>query len=676
MFRADTAHPVLSAAALLAVCAGSVSAQPAQDGGPIIVGESRERFKTLEIDRFSAFIDFYSRYRKDRRRQNGQPDRTDIEWIFRESLGLSSRAFIGHRNLIDLTADVSLGWEDTILDSDSLGVSNGHESTIIDAFDVNALVLGEGPAPTNLWARRDESVLNREFAGSINVLTTEVGASVRTLLETAPTTIRYFHRERGQSDQLGLVDSATTQDNFSLLSEWKPADNQRLSLDYSLIFVDEKSGPNSGSSYYRHDATIVHQITFGTDDMSELRSTGRVFDQQGDYARRTLRLQEQLNTQHTENLDSRLDLVAEERRVLSREQRLGRGSIVVRHELYDSLVTSVRAGGSYLESPDDDFTSEQLFGSIVLDYTKQVPFGRFDASVSGSYDRLDDSERGQTITLFDSLQSFNDPFPVVLGRRNIVPGSILVTDLDGFTTYLDGSDYTVRPFPERVELRRVLGGGIADGQSVLVDYDIGPEPASLTTTGVFSSTLRYTIEEGSLQGLSLYGLWRDVRQTIDSTGPPLIPNEIESVRTGVEYRRRPFGLDAEYERHDSTVSPFEATRFKARYNQPLGPRSYLNVYGSYEVLDFWDDGQRLELGRATGELAHNLSNELHVRGRVVYRDEHDNLSGDVIGLEEVLEINWHKRQTTMFVSFRNADLEGDNADTLSQTVTFGLRRLF
>jgi len=676
MDRTGALHPALPAAAALALCAGAACAQPADDGGPIIVGESRERFKTVEIERFRAFLDFYSRYQKDRLTANGQPTRTDIEWLFRESLGISTRAFIGHRNLIDLTADASLGWEDTIIDSDTLGVSEGHESAIVDGFNFNALVLGESQAPVTIHGFRDQSLLNREFYTTIDVLNTEIGASVRTLLETAPTTISYVHREREQSDRIGQVDTSSKQDVFSLLSQWSPSENQRLRLDYSLSFIQEKPAPGANLSYTRHDATITHELDFGPEERYSLRSTGRVYDQQGDYPNRILRLHEQLIAEHTDNLESRTDLTVEEQTVNAREQRVVRGSIVLTHELYDSLVTSVRGGGSHLDAPDDDFTSDEYFCTLVLDYTKEVPFGRFSASVSGTFDHLDDSERGQTLTILDSPQTFNDPLPVVLLRRNIVPASILVTDASGFTTYVDGSDYTLLPLPNRIELERVLGGGIADGQSVLVDYDIGPEPAILTTTGVFASNLRYTIEEGTLQGLSLYGEWRDVVQSIRTTDPDALPNELQNLRTGIDYRRKPFSFEAEYERNASTISPFEANRFRAGFNQPLGPRSYVNIYGSYETFDFWDDGQLLKLGRVTAELAHELSYEWRVRGRLVYRDEQDNLGSDVIGLEEAIEINWHKRQTTMFISFRNSDAESDIADTVSQTVSFGLRRAF
>ena len=650
--------------------------QAGVDGGPIVFTPGEDQFEGWVFQDLDVSLEFFTRYRKDELNSSSGPDRTDTELFFRETVGITSRSYIGHPNLVDLTIDASVGIEDNFIDSETQGIDNGHETDFVDRFDITALILGESPAPTTVYARRDETLLDREFAGSIDNRTTEVGASVRTFMETAPTTFRYFHREQSQKDQIGLVDDSTTQDTFAVQSFWSPSDTQRLSIDYSLDVVDESRLGGVSTEYTRHDAIIIHELDFGPEDKHNLRSTARVFDQQGDFPQRTLRLSEILTLDHSDTLETKYFLTLEDREVRTQEQQLVRGSAQVRHRLFDSLVSTFRAGGSHTELSDDDFTSDQVFAEANFDYTKRVPLGRLRAAVALAVDQVEDSDRGTTIAFADQARTFNDPFPIELERRNIIPGSIHVTDLTGTTTYLEGFDYTVRVLANSIELRRVVGGAIADGQSVLIDYDVGPEPASTTTTSVGSVSVRYTVEEGTLRGLSVYSDYRDVSQEIDSDSSLLIPNESRKLRVGAEYIRKPFTFRAEYETQDSTNSPFNTYRLEARYDQRMGWNSYISASATHEHIEFTDDNNTLILTRLSGEWSYSFAENLDMRLQLIYRDEQEDLSGSTRGLEQGLEVNWRKGQTTAFVGVRNAFLESDSEDRLSQSFTFGLRRLF
>ncbi|HHN78200.1 MAG TPA: hypothetical protein ENK11_05930, partial [Phycisphaerales bacterium] len=205
--------PVTALLIATGLCGGIAGAQPAgEDEGPVIVGERTNKLKAFELDRFNATLDFYSRYIRTHQSSPGAPDRTDTELLFRDSLGVSSRFFLGHENLIDVTADASLGIENNFVDLETLGINNDRETGLFTLFDVRALVLGEGPAPVTVFARRDESLLDRAFAGRVDSRTTEFGASVRTFLKTAPTTFRYTRRLVEQDARLGISDERLTQD--------------------------------------------------------------------------------------------------------------------------------------------------------------------------------------------------------------------------------------------------------------------------------------------------------------------------------------------------------------------------------------------------------------------------------------------------------------------------------
>ncbi len=644
------------------------------DEGPVIVGAQRQQFRDLEVDRFESSLEFYSRYQNDKIKQNGTTTRTDSELLFRETVGISTRLFIGHRNLIDLTADASLGFEENIIDSDTQGIHDETESELFSQFDINALILGKGPAPLTVFARRYESLLDRAFAGSIDSETSEFGASVQLFSETVPTTLRYAHRIENLSDQLGIVDDDRVEDTISALSIWAPAPGHRVTLDYDLEFVDETRS-NSQTNFTRHNGILTHEWGFGSKDEHDLRSTLLVREQTGDFEESTLRLIETLSLNHSDTLRTRYNLTVEDREVSGQVQRLAQGRATIRHELFDSLVTTASVGASRIDLPDDNFTRDEYDGEVGLEYTKRVPFGRLDASASLAGLRVDESERGSIIRIFDAPRVMSSGVPALLIGNTILEDSIVISDLSGSIFYVDGLDYSTSAFTDRVELLRIITGSIFENQTVLVDYSLGPEEAATIETYTAAFAARYTIDEGALTGFSPYAEYRDTSQTIDPIGSRL-PIETTMLRYGADYRVGQLTFNVEQEERDSSVSPFDALRASVRYDQRLGLNSYLTMNLSHENFDFRNDRGEIKLNRVFAEGVQQLTSGLDLRARLLYRLEEDTVAGDTEGFEQAIELNWRKRQTTMFLSIRNSTLESDNAQTDSQTITFGLTRQF
>jgi hypothetical protein len=664
---------------LIAAGVGAMPAPaPAQpdEGGPVIVGERDERLRYFILDRISATLDFYARYQRDSIDEPGQPSREDTELLFRQSIGISSRFFLGHPNLADITADANLGLDNNFIENETLGLTNEQETSFFNEFNVNALILGEGPAPLTLFARRDESLLDRAFIGSVDSRTTEYGASVRTFMEIAPTTISYTHRVEELEDALSINDDRLTQDSFSVQSLWTPGDRHRFSLDYTLDLVDESRASGFDTNFTRHDATAIHEYRFGPDERHNLRSNLRLFDQSGDFEQTIIRLLETLNLRHTDNLTTRYDLTIENRDVRGQPQSLYRGQFVLRHELFESLVTTVNAGGSRFELDDENFTSDEFNAGLDFEYTKRVPYGRFDASLGLNGSVQEDSERGQETTILDAPRIFPDAIPITLTGANIIPASVVVRNLAGNRRFVEGIDYRQNNFPDRIELRRLVGGLIAENETVLVDYTLGPEAAATIDTFILALAARYTIEEGWLAGLSPYAQYRDVAQTISPSSPSRIPFDVRSFRGGVDYRAGRFTFNGEYERQDSSISPFDAWRGSARYDHRFGFNTFFRFDYTHETINFDETDGTIDLDRVLAEVGYRFDFGLELRLRALYRNERDSLVGDSEGFEQSLDLNWQIRQTSLFASLRNAMLESDNASTDSQTFIFGFSRRF
>ncbi|MCL4222263.1 MAG: hypothetical protein KJZ65_12935 [Phycisphaerales bacterium] len=650
-------------------------AQSIEDEGPIVLGQ-KEGLKGFRLERVDVALRFDGRWREEKIRQSGEPTRKNTEDQYEEWVDISTRSYIGHRNLCDLTADLSLGWQNIEATNELTGLDQSDSGTL-STYNISALLLGESKAPTTVYANQSRTLFDREFSGSYDSTLSEYGAIVTTFMDTAPTTFQLFHREQDDDEQFGLADYHLTQDTLSVHSDWSPTERQNLLIDYALDRVDESRGSIYTNSYDRHDATITHTLRFGPEDRHSLRSSLRIYDQSGDYAQSTYRLDEILRLRHTDRFETRYDLTGEQRTTGGRDQNRYRLSGLARHKLFDSLVTTFSLGASQTTMPDENFTSDEYFTTLNFDYVKRVPYGQFNAGLGLNLDNIKNSDRGDTIPFRDERVTFNDPLPVIIARRNIVPESVLVTNLAGTYVYVEGLDYTLSAFPDRIELRRVVGGAIADGQTVLVDFDLGPEPANSIDSFTHTIVLRYTIQEGRLRGLSTYLTYSDVSQELDAVDPSLFTlNDQTRLLLGTELRRGPVTLTAEHEDVSSDISPYTLLRLQARYDQRLGARSWVSLEATHEEVDYGQTDRSVELNRLTGEIGRMLAPGLHGRLRLRYRDESDNIGGDTRGFEELAELKYTRGQTDLYATVRYSQLESDATDTQSQLFSFGLRRAF
>lgn len=660
---------------MLLMLAGTASAQTAQDGGPVVVGERKEGYKWFELDHWNAALDLFAQQRRDRRSQAGQDTLTDTETLLRETLDLSGEAFIGHKNLLDVTGTMKFGLEDTFLDSDTTGL-NQHDGTFANLYDLSGVFFQESYAPTTIYSRRDESLLYREFAGSIKNTTTESGIGTQLRSTFAPTSFQYFHREQDEHDPSGLSDFGLIQDTFAVHSNAQIGKNQNLNFDYNVDDIREQQPRIGSNSYTRHDATLTHNVDFGPEEKNNLRSVLRVYDQGGNSSQRILRLDEQMQLKHTPRFDTRYNLTLENQELSGQDQRLARGSVTARHRLFDSLVSSATIGASRQQIPNE-FIADDLFVQGNLEYTKKVPNGRLDSSLGVGYDRQNNGERGVVIAIPEGTYVFRDPFPLTISQRNIIPSSVVVRDAAGLRTFSEGFDYTLQSFPDRIELRRIIGGAIADGQAVRVRLDVGPEPSNQIDTTSVTFTMRYTFEETWAKGLSPYFIYRYVGHQLDAADPSqFVLDDLQAIQYGVEYFLGDLRLKAERESRDSTVQGLDANRFEANYDRRLSRYSAINASASREEIVYRDNGNRLELNRITGRITHRFAESFDVSLRVQFRDERNSFSGHLRGYEQDAEITWRKGRTTIYGSVRNALLDGDVVDTLSQTFIFGLKREF
>jgi hypothetical protein len=654
---------------------------PGQDGGPIVVGE-RPEFENFRLFNFRAGLELQTRWHAQEERPADGERRRSQELEFRESIDIATQAFVLHPNFLELDLFGRFGAIQTRTSGLELdpALERGSRWDLDFLLEHNAtgVFFQQTRTPLTLHTSRSQNLLIRPFGETLTQVVTEHGARLSFRSVPVPTELAYIRREQETSNRRGDLDFRLEQDSFLWESHYKPADNQLLTWHYTYDNVEQTSLQRRTIAFERHNALLGHNIDFGKDRQNNLRSSISLFHETGDLELTRLRLSEGLRLRHTPRFETRYDYIFDYTDRPGTEQVIHRGSAGFRHRLFESLTSVGTIGASRLTlSNGREFTSEQIFGDLALNYTKNVPYGRFSANTGINFNRQEDSERNGAIQVIQEPHVFSPTGIVVLQRRNIIPESIVIMDAAGIFTYTPGLDYSVQVFTDRVEIRRILGGDIQDGDLVLIDYQLEVEPPNVTTTLGWRIGARYDINEGWFKGLGVYTRYSEQDQTRRNDVDVLLPaQDVRDLVVGADYTRGYLTLLAERQWHDSTLSPFRSTRVEGRWAHPLERGSSILLTGAYQDIDRYEDDVRTQILTLSGRYNQQISDQLRIGIELLFRDERDSPGIHIQGFEQQFDFSWRYRQTSFYGMLRNANLWSDVRDSNFQTIQLGVRRQF
>lgn len=671
--RASIARAVTAALSLApALClTQSTSAQE----GPITFGEKRQH-DWFSLYNTRAFAELQYEFNRSSFSPSDGPSVTTTEHRFEETFTLESGGAIYHPNLVELDLSGTFGLYQEFIDSGSF--SDNRNGTILE-YDLNATFLRKENTPLTVYARRSQETISRQFGPTLESDFSTYGAALDYRNPVTPMRLEVFHSEQTQSgfDELG-GEFSLVQDAIVYHGEYRPSQEQVWTLDYSLSQVDQSGTGIEPDSYMISDLAVTHSLNFGERHQHNLSSAFSHLSQGGDLATDRLRWSERLLLRHTPDFETNYLYEYNQLGFRDTEQTSHRGQAGFTHRLYKSLVTSGTGGVEWIDRGDGSSTFEQ-YANLRFDYTKQVPLGTLLAFVGLGWSRSDNTAQDETIVVVDELRTFNNGQPIVLAQQNLLPETVRITDASGTILYAPGIDYDVTDRGTGFEIDRTLGSSrIAPGQTVLIDYELAPLGANVTTTNTFSIGGRYNIERGPLRGLSPYARYTQQEQSIDGEGLTLIPNSYTDVLVGAEYKfwddRMTIGAEQQW--HDSDVYPYNATRFFARYAERVRNDTTVAAGLNYSIIQYPEIDNTVRLLSATASATHQVSRDLFVVGSVTFRDQQDEQNGPSRGLEEQIELQWRKRQTTISIMARNANLTSDEQDSDFQYLRIGIRRDF
>jgi hypothetical protein len=660
------------AAALAVTVLCSAAAGWAEDqGGPIVVGGGAQSPSLFHVDMPSGTFNFDYLYEHDSTQQQGVTSGT-TDNRYEETVNLLTNAYVLSPNLFDVNLGGTVGLQQESFDGPG---GKQYTNSLLDGWDVSGTLLRDEGAPLTLYTRRTEQFITPDFSPSLDSTDTSYGGSIDVRSNSLPTQLQAYQENDVQTQAGGLTNYQMTEDVVHWHTDVIDLKHQTLAWDYTYQNTSEQEEQSPAIHYETHNASLNDVYYFGTQNTSSLSSSASLIEQIGDLSFSQFRLDENLRVQHSSDFQTHYDYSLDQSNISGINETNNQLDVGFVHRLFASLTTTGDVGGSLLNETGGSEV-EEIFGRVNFDYRKTVPYGLLLSNLNLGWQWQYSPQGTSETPVINQAETFNDSQPIVLTQPNIDPSSLIVLSSAG-VPYLKGTDFSVNSVGNLIQIQRIVGGLIPPDGSVLLDYDLLPQPANTTNTGNFGIGSRYEIEKGPLSGLAPYVRYSLQDQSIDTQSTTqLIPNSYTDVVAGVDYRVWKFIFNAEQEWYDSTLVPFNASRFSGRFEEQLDRATSATLSGNYAYMDYYAEQDYVNDASISAVLNRKIGDDWSVSTRVIWLNDRDELFGNTEGLEEQLELRWKHNQTDIYGRIRNATLRTNSVESTFQVFEIGLSRRF
>ncbi len=670
----------------------------------------------FRLDRLDAYLEFesdfdYSRIKSSPRsgawgglfggrwfgRELGQ-DRRDRQvnedWRFEERVGLSLDGSVIDPGIMTFAADMSFAMvQNRSKERGNLGGSSGwpfdddrsgHDSGYLLQYDIRANFLTGKPLSGSAYMLKQDDRINRRFQPTLREDRTGFGTSWTYVHDTFPMELTYDYSETdrtGNRDEWD--DEHFTESVLHFGGEWIFTPYHRLTYSYEHAETkQEYQGLDTPFDTTRDLITLEHELEFGDQRKHSFRTLFHWQEESGDFARDFFEIGPQLTLQHTEDLQTMWKYQFNRERYEGLDVETHRADWQLVRQWYRNLTMTVDVFGLY-EDVNDDVDTTQYGASADWQYNRKNPWGRLYANLALAYDSEHQKGHDGPRLVLNESGAFRDPLPIRLLNRNAILTSVVVTDATGRRIFLPGVDYLVVQTRDVTRLMRVVTGRIANGDTVLVDYQYEvPGRGQLDTLRVDAGV------EQRFSGLSGDGSWangltpyyrfsyRNQEDDYSSRFVSWTADRTDHHRWGARYEQTKYTLGLEYEVYDDTVEPYQAFHVDGLWHIVSTPAH--TVDASSRLSRFWFEGgiDDRNVNMLDVELDHRwrLGESLSTFERLLYRWEDDSVDGMTHGWDASAGFEYVVGMFTaqLSIDYDRLDLPGSTEDDVG--VWLRLRR--
>ncbi len=499
------------------------------------------------------------------------------------TVGLKTSGSIYHPNLLAFDFDGELGWGWNQMQTTSPGYSQSiNESDELNRYLLQVNLLEEKPYNASFFASEDHTYRDYGSFDTFTVDSSRYGGRMNWNTDYLSINTDFGYRDEKDTGLVDYSEVAETYFNFvginrrhsgqtTLTARWDMFDNI-LNLGNELTTMNESVGISDSETFgRRQQITAATGVTFSHSEYG---------GQQTD----TINASENVNITHSRTLDSFLIFDFEQNYLHPADETYAQGTCGIRHQLYESLTSTLDVHGSHQDSSDaSGSSSTDMYGvGLAESYLKRLQsWGRLSIGAGIVVDHQDDTASGSTLTSIDEPHQLYLPTspqyrPVYLNRPNVNAASIQVTA--GGQALVQATDYDVVKSGSLTEVRLITPAsshlqpllGANDNLTVSITY----QSDSANNASYESLNSNVQIRLDLFGRLGIYGRlnWMD-----NNAPPTVVTQTLTDLVGGVDYHWRWLRTGAEYEDYDSNFSQYTALRFYQDLDFQVNQRSSLSM---------------------------------------------------------------------------------------------------
>jgi hypothetical protein len=606
-----------------------------------------QQIEVLKLTDVRGFVELGVESRRELRERDGQDtfDRDDID--LREILNVSTSGYVYHPRFLTFSAGALL---------DLIQVSNRGEVTSDDREQLgghwNLNFLKEHPWGLTLLGDVRELEIERPFQSSLDVTSRVMGAAFHYRQGPLPFVFSYKNRDRS-----GGEDIDESGDEWAIRADYDLSEDSYGRLEYVTTDEDIRGQDIDRQVFFANNRSF-----FGPARSKRLNTSFRSYrqsDASGDTDLTTAIGLFDWRHSPTFSTSYGIDFQRTEREVSDTDNLNLFAS--ARHRLFESLTSELEAYGRFQDASFGD--ERRMGGALREEYTKELAdWGRLRLMLTPHAEIVQNRPEGQFGFQNDEAVVLTGVLPVRLGETNIDVSTIVVTDASRSITYVEDLDYMVLQRGGVVELRRLITGDIADGETVLVDYQFALEGDNdIRDSGIDAAVSITFIEVSTFY----WQRWQSEKKVLSGE----IDGRLDTVDRQTWGHRLAFPwltTRIEWERDRSEFAPYDAFSLSATLSTPVGWPARGQILGSRRELDYSDTDEDIVFTTVAAALSLRLTPRtlLDLEGDYV-REE---WSGrDVQGLNDLdgyglrLAVTWQLRrfQLTLGGRYLKLDREDD-----------------
>lgn len=555
-----------------------------------------QQIAPFKLTDFWAYLEL--KYRLDQINNMSTGVETDIDDDRQQvELGVSTTSYIFHPKLLQMRIAGSLLSDQqtilrelTSLPSGDVGLSRSRRRDLLLNLDASLRFLKDKPYPATLTYVRENPIVSTGVEGSFTQETERVGLDFE-LREVLPFNLSFDasqHSSFGESLDR-IIDNST--DRWSIGARKTFSPGNRMSLDYETSIQESRNGdprrPIQETVRETERLWLTTSSRLGSDDQLRIDQTLR-FNRRDEPDVTDIIFSPLVRWTHNPEWESiyRYDFNQSERPESDFRNRSEALSASIRYSPSRNFTGMMRA--EYDRSEEVDRLSQDARGiSGRANIKHDSAAGRLNLTLDLGY-RLDDREsQSPRVIVAEEPVALVGTAPVPLSRDFVVAETIVVNNLTGTQTYLEGVDYLVSVIGSTTRIERVISGSILDNETVLVDYQ--------AETG---GTFEYSQINQSLSADFRFARFHNIffryfnsRQNLQSGTPTLPFNSVEAFEIGLreEIPLRSRGIqisgEARYRRQEEDINPYDQASVSLSIQAPLSAKMKLAASVSRSVGD-------------------------------------------------------------------------------------------